>query len=396
MSLINDYLKKTQDEAPPLEQPGDVPPLLKSSGKGGGGKLAIRISVIAVLGLIAGVVYYSFQSSMEKTTPPPELVASLNEGPLHYPVVQSKAPATASATRTAEDPSKTGENFPAAEAIAAVSEEETAQPAPPETITTAEKPAAPEPRTEAVVQEPARTIATKPEVAEMPSPQPRNTIQVAQASPPVRVAPIKKPEEHKTVEVDLNHYFQIGLLAQKEGDFQEAAKFYREVLVQDPAHMGALINLAAVYIHQKKTTDAEKILRKILRIDPKNTKALVNLGVINLAFNQREQARIRFQEALQIDPREETALINLAFLANQEDNTSLAEKCYKDILSIDPENVEVLLAYASLLEKNSRFAEALSWYQKSLEVPAVIENDQLNNRVRDRIDLLMYYSSPQR
>ena len=122
----------------------------------------------------------------------------------------------------------------------------------------------------------------------------------------------------------------------------------------------------------------------------------VNLGIINLTFNQREQAKMGFQEALRINPREETALINLAFLAQQENNTALAEKCYKDILSIDSENSEVLLAYASLLEKNSRFAEALSCYQKSLEMPTVIDNEQLYGRVRDRIDLLRYYYSPQR
>ena len=395
MSLINDYLKKTQDEAPPPDNPGDVPPLLKSGGKGGSGKLAIRISVIAALGIIAGVVYYNFQSSMRKTNPPPALVASLSEGTLPYST-RSNAPATTSATRTADDPSKIRGNFPAAGAIAAVSAGEASKPAPTESITPAVKPAQTEPSPEVTVQQPAKAIGTNPDAAKNPSPQPRQTTQIAQASPTVKIAPIQKPEKSKIVEVDLNHYFQIGLLAQQDGDFQEAEKFYREVLLQDPAHMGALTNLAAVYIHQKKITDAEKILRKILRIDPKNTKAIVNLGIINLTFNQREQAKMRFQEALRINPREETALINLAFLAQQENNTALAEKCYKDILSIDSENSEVLLAYASLLEKNSRFAEALSCYQKSLEMPTVIDNEQLYGRVRDRIDLLRYYYSPQR
>ena len=396
MSLINDYLKKTQDEAPPPDNPGDVPPILKSGGKGGSGKLAIRISVIAVLGIIAGVVYYNFRSSVRKTDSPPALVASsLSEGTLPYPA-RSNAPATTLATRTAEDPSKAGENFPAAGAIAAVSAGEASKPTPIESITPAVKPAQTEPSTEVTVQQAVKAIESNSEAPKNPSPQPRQATQIAQASPTVTIAHIQKPEKPKTVEVDLNHYFQIGLLAQQDGDFQEAEKFYHEVLLQDPAHMGALTNLAAVYIHQKKTTDAEKTLRKILRIDPKNTKAIVNLGIIDLTLNQREQAKMRFQEALRINPREETALINLAFLAQQEDNTDLAEKCYKDILSIDSENSDVLLAYASLLEKNSRFAEALSCYQKSLELPEVIDNEQLYGRVRDRIDLLRYYYSPQR
>jgi Tfp pilus assembly protein PilF len=389
MSLINDYLKKTQDEAPPPDQPGDVPPLLKSGGKSGGGKLALRISVIAVLGIVAGVVYYNFQSSVQETNPPPELVASLGERTLEQPA-SSKAPAATYTTRAPE------ENLPVVRAIAAAPAKEESKPTHTEREAPAVKPVKTEPAPEAPAQQPAEAIESEPAAVITSSPQPKKVVRIAQASPPVKIAPIEKPERPTAVEVDLNHYFQIGLMAQKDGNFQEAQRFYREVLVQDPAHMGALINLAAVYIHQKKTTDAEKTLRKILRIDPKNTKALVNLGIINITLNEVEQARTRFQEALRIDPREETALFNLAFLANREGDTALAETYYKDILSITPQNAEVLLAYASLLERDGRFAEALSCYQRSLEVAAVQENEQLHGQVKKRINVLRYYYGQQR
>jgi len=381
MSLINDYLKKTQDEAPHREQPADVPPTLKGGGTSRGGRRGLRISVIAVLGIIAGVAYYHFQSSLRKTAPPPDLVASLGERPLTYSA-RSKAPATS----TAEQP------LPVSGAIASVSATDTSQPTPTEERAAADKPTQTKDRPQATRQEPAKVAEAIPEEAEKTaSPEPKQAVQIAQASPKVTIAPLQKPKEQETVEVDSNHYFQIGLIAQKDGDFQEAERFYQEVLVQDPAHMGALTNLAAVYIQQKKTADAERTLQKILRIDPKNTKALINLGIISLNRNQPDQAKERFQEALRIDPREETALINLAYLASQENDTALAEKYYKDILSITPQNVQVLLAYASLLEKNSRFAEAISCYQKSLDVPAVKENDQLCRQIRDRIDVLRYY-----
>lgn len=388
MSLINDYLKKTQHEAPHPDQPGDIPPILKSGGKGGSGRITLRVSMIAVLGIVAGVAYYHFQSSGQKMNAPGDLVASLGESTLPSPG-KSKALAPAATTGTPEEALS-------AAGAAAVSPKEALHPTPPESRAPADEPVQTEQRSEAAGHQPPPVVETNSEVGKTITPEPQKTRPVAQVSPAVTIAPLKKPETSSTVDVDLNHSFQIGIIAQKDGDFREAERFYQEVLRQDPAHTGALVNLAAIYIHQNKTADAEKTLQRILRIDPKNTKALVNLGIINLTLNEREQAKRRFQEALRIDSQEETALINLAFLANQENELALAEGYYKDILRIAPQNAQVLLAYASLLEKNSRFAEALSCYQKSLEVPAVIENPQLSRQVEDRINVLRYYYTAQR
>ena len=375
MSLINDYLKKTQKEAPPSDKPGDVPPLLKSSQKGRRASFALRLTGFIIVGVIAAAVYFAFQFSNNKTRPPRELVAP-NTGFDQQTPVQEKTPEVISRVRKdtekyRESPKKlvSAANAPAPLAgkvtgKKSLSEEEKAVPA----------------------LDRKASFEKSPPSSETPASSSND-----QVPPPVKITSFKGSTKSKTIDVDIGHYYQIGLMAQRDGDFLEAERFYRKVLEKNPSHIKALINLSAVYILQGKLTEAEKATRKILRIDPKNSKALVNLGIINLKSYQYEPAKRHFQEALRISPREETALINLAFLSKQESDTPLMEKYYNEILNISPDNYEVLLAYASLLEKTNRFAEALSYYQKSLDLDEIKKNERLSGQIKDRINLLRYY-----
>ncbi|CAN2042278.1 hypothetical protein GMMP15_740029 [Candidatus Magnetomoraceae bacterium gMMP-15] len=190
---------------------------------------------------------------------------------------------------------------------------------------------------------------------------------------------------------DINYYYQTALLAQNEKHYRKAEKFYLRVLEKKTDHIDALTNLSAVYIHQKRFPDAEQILAKIYKINPVNIRALVNSGIIDIYFKRYEKAKNHFQEALIINPYDESALINLAYLAQIENNAELTEKYYKQLLEVSPDNYEVLLNYASLMEKNSRFDEAIALYQRSLKHDSVKINEQLFKQINTRIKILRYY-----
>ena len=114
---------------------------------------------------------------------------------------------------------------------------------------------------------------------------------------------------------------------------------------------------------------------------------------MELKEGDNEKAFKHFEKAAVINPEEETALVNLAYLAQQKNDTALTEKYYKQILSIFPDKRDILLAYASLLEKDSRFDEALECYGKTLNL-ALLDNDEsLSGRIRDRIELLKDYKN---
>ncbi|MFH0813297.1 MAG: tetratricopeptide repeat protein [Pseudomonadota bacterium] len=389
MSLINDYLKKTQQESPPLDKSGDVPPVLRTSKKGKGSGLTIRFIGFILILVVAGVVYVKFQSPIQKTTPPPELLNPVK------PVAEAQN-SPPEVTPTGIKPTETS-STPIKEATSPESNEPMeAQKASPSRSYESpfEGPGETTPKFLPPSQEPlpsynVHSTETEPTVSQPSSSEP---LPSAPRVPPITITPRAKSEMQTTLAVDISHYYQLGLIAQRDGNYPEAEKFYQDVLKKDPSHGEALTNLSAVFIQQGKYSDAERTLHNLLRKEPKNTKALVNLGIIELKLNQDEQASRYFHEALNINPREETALINLAYLAQKENNPSLMEKFYQEILSIAPDNSEILLAYASLLEKNSRFRDAISCYEKSIELDEVKANEQLLGQIKERMTLLRYYN----
>ena len=60
MSLINDYLKKTEHNTKGATQIGDLPPVLKTTGKSSWSRVYLRIISIVLLILIAGAGYYLY------------------------------------------------------------------------------------------------------------------------------------------------------------------------------------------------------------------------------------------------------------------------------------------------------------------------------------------------
>lgn len=380
MSLINDYLKKTQVEAPPQDKMGDVPPALKSSAKTRDWASILRVAAVVAVVSIAGMVYLVVHSTTQKMTLPPDLM----EQPPEIEVAEV-SPAPLPAAERGAPPVPKGTESLVSSAPVTAPQELSAAPRAQQQPNKKSAPAAP--KNQDIVPPVATAAPAKTDSPEIAAP--------AHDYPPVRVAPIAPPVVTRTVEVDQDHYYQLGLMAQKQGDYRDAEKHYRGVLVDNPAHIEALTNLAAVYVLQNNYPEARTILDRILRLDPHNTKALVNLGIISLKTGEPETAERKFQEALSIDPDEETALTNLAYLAKQKNDLTQLEGYYKKLLAVAPDNVEIIFAYASLLEQGSRFSEASSLYQKSLDLDTVKANRPLMQQITDRIGLLRSYAQRQ-
>ena len=429
MSLINDYLKKTEEKTPPSNLQGDIPPSLKKIGKGGIGKYGVHMAAVIVTCTLAGASYVVFITPRTESTKKVQLAGV-------YPIKQAKTASRQAEKRvqplSVKGPSlKTKKRAPVSTPSPLEEEGLTTLPLRDKTrpdIPTKEpektrpgKETLKEKRVLAMVSEKEAKMVPEKEVkgADMAAKVPevshsivtilaeKKTVESVSIrsrlkKPETPTKPLHKktvPREKRPIQIgmlersneDINRCYQNGLVAQRKGDYQGAGRYYLKVLERDPSNMNTLTNLSAVYILLEKYAEAKKILDKICRIDVNNVKAIVNLGIIDFNLGHYGMAKQRFQEALQINPREESALINLAYLAQRENNIPLMEKNYNEILRISPVNHEVLLAYASLLEKNKRFTEALGCYRKSLELDGVKSDSGLTGQIRDRIRLLTYY-----
>jgi len=459
MSLVHEYLKKTQAEhLDDTSHVGVIPPTLTGGHRQK--RPALNVARLIVFGITAGVAAVvvikagpylwmvmspqTVESQLQEAPPPPntgreqtrETAAVRVENKTEKPVVEAVREKTASTqgqsptegTEPVQVMTKTSgpkkqveagvqvDTGPSREAKAVV------EPARP-TVAAAKKPSVVEttliresssptaeevqaaldrraqspsgPGSSALSRE-AESLAYAPSMVSVSSRSAENAVQEAsRTAPPKAKTDVEKKAPPSPQEKQVN-YYEIGLAAQKSGDLALAEKYYQAGLKQNPADINLLTNLSAVYIRRGNYVAASDVLRRARQIEPRNNKLLVNLGILELKQKRHGQAKLWFEEALKINPSDEVALNNLAYLAQLENNLSEMEDYYQRIISISPNDVEVLLAYASVLERKQEFAEAASVYQKCLKLENVRNNSELNGKIRSRINLLAELSRGRR
>jgi len=189
------------------------------------------------------------------------------------------------------------------------------------------------------------------------------------------------------------YFYQIALQAQHNNNFGQAERFYKKVLKQAPEHENALVNLAAIYIQEKRLQEAQSLLNSVIKLNPENPKALVNSGMIALQSNKRASASSFFLQALRYNPVEETALINLAYLALREKKYDEAGEYFEKLIRVSPDKTRILLAYAGLKEKKQDFNAAISLYRRSLDQLSMQKHPEQYEKIRQRILILRQYTA---
>src|SRR5262245_52164667 len=91
------------------------------------------------------------------------------------------------------------------------------------------------------------------------------------------------------------HYL-LGLIAKKQNNTEEAIAELQQVVKTDAKDVGTNVNLAQLYLQQKKYTEAQGLLRTALAQEPYNTTATYNLALALLRSGQREAGQAMMQQ----------------------------------------------------------------------------------------------------
>lgn len=189
----------------------------------------------------------------------------------------------------------------------------------------------------------------------------------------------------------VNNYFQIALVAQRQRNFDQAEKFYNRVLEMRPGHLESMTNLSVIYMDLGEEIKARRMIQDILQINPGNARAFVNLGVMDLNRNDYASAQENFSRALELNPREQTALTNMAYLAQRQGNFDEVERYYQRILNLQPDNLNILLTFAGAMEQKKDLQKAWELYIQALEVAEESRNNNMIRQIRERISMINYY-----
>ena len=416
MSLINDYLKKSRAaKEEKSSASAGVPPVMKPPQREGGAppkekKVSSKTVVLLVIMILMGGAAYYFTMLPTPSAPKPysEPAKAVSRSPLedrvrekNNTVLNEGVPALAESQKQVAEssgqkdraefvPHSTDRDSKQEKSQPAVAKKELVQPNPKAvSLISQNLEANSAPVAAAVVPETGFKV-TEPETSAS------DTATVTISSIPVSggavgnkittptAARVRRPSQKD----DIDHLFQVGVLALSSGNRSRAHYYFNRILELDPEHQETLLNMAVICLERN---DFKKALKLLSKADPRDARVKVNQGLIALKSDNHEKAQKLFADALLLDAGSSSALNNLAWLAQQRGDQAAAARHYRNLVALDPQNLKALLAYASLCEQLKEFNQALSLYQEALK-SRFLENDRpLERRIRARIKLLTGY-----
>lgn len=129
---------------------------------------------------------------------------------------------------------------------------------------------------------------------------------------------------------------QMALNLHRGGYFQQAAEYYRQVLVADPTNPSANNLLGALYYQSGNIAAAAPLVEKAIQVKPDYVEAHNLLGSIHHALGHYEKAIASYRKALDYQPDFAMAHNNLGIVFEACGQYQAALDCYQKALDLQP------------------------------------------------------------
>jgi tetratricopeptide (TPR) repeat protein len=130
-------------------------------------------------------------------------------------------------------------------------------------------------------------------------------------------------------------WFQIGRAMEKAGEFDEAARAYREALVERGPDATTCFNLANVLYALGHREQAVERFRQVVELAPRFVEAWNNVGIVLCELGQYEEAVTALMTVLEIDPNYADAHYSLGDILEQIGRRGEALKHWQAYLNHD-------------------------------------------------------------
>jgi len=167
------------------------------------------------------------------------------------------------------------------------------------------------------------------------------------------------------------------------GNNVQAETSLRQALELDPHHAEVNLNLGMLLAELGRLPEAEKAFRTAAKSDPRSATAAYNLGVL-LARDHPAECIEWCRRAASLRPQDTRYGYTLGFFLNQQGRTHEAIPALEAVLQQTPPSSEAYRLLGSLYERQNRWAEARSVYQRASINDRLPESERVQFLARER------------
>ena len=162
-------------------------------------------------------------------------------------------------------------------------------------------------------------------------------------------------------------HYNLGLLQERAGDLTKAEKHYASCLGLDPAHRSAALNLARLFIRQRRADEGIRFFEKRLS-SAAPTPALHDALAFLFAQTDRHKESIAAaRAALKLDEMDTEAMGTLAGVYAAQKRFELAQLVLGNALAIAPDDPVLANQQGLLMIAQGKNQEARAFFQKAAE-----------------------------
>lgn len=184
---------------------------------------------------------------------------------------------------------------------------------------------------------------------------------------------ISRERLFKILKTDQNNervFFNLGMLAMDENDFEEAENYFKRAIHIKTNFRSALFNLALMLADANRPLDAVPFLNQLIRFHPDHIKGLILLGDIYINhMKDLDAAEVCYRNILRYEPQNIQGLHNLCVVFVERRKLAKAMKCLNYVHHMAPKE-EYILKHLKIvqvrLEKIKKLSDKLPEKQLAL------------------------------
>ncbi|MBQ6516170.1 tetratricopeptide repeat protein [bacterium] len=167
-----------------------------------------------------------------------------------------------------------------------------------------------------------------------------------------------------------DYFYNYGLVCIELKEYQEAIGAFAKVIENDGNDSNSYFNIGLCYFKLKEYDTAVQYFNKTLELDKEDVYAHFYLGYIYGVTDQKDRAEYEYNKVLELSPDYSWAYYNLGAIAFSEHDDERALYYLNQTLKYNPHDIDAYKLIAKIYIKNSMFDEA-----KTLIINALDENE---------------------